>query len=242
MHRDVFAFLWKLRTDSQDCYFHSYLLMTAARLNIPLPQTFDFDRLINDSKETTRANAFAALCYRAVDHPIDDNPDPFFRIKQFLWFNANASSVFMREHMVKYVKMLYSNILRTISVKADCAESISEFTKWLHEFLLDCLEIGSCYQRKILALKLYAVLLGYTSRDSYKNCAYSEYLRNITAINKHLVATNTWKFTNKESLFALLRLVLDSTLDIRQLAADLILKYFERDVLSTADKNVRNFW
>ncbi|XP_032671465.1 uncharacterized protein LOC116844271 isoform X2 [Odontomachus brunneus] len=236
MHKDVFGFLWGLRMDSQYCYFQSHLLMTAARLHIPMPYMCNIDRYIGDRKEITRANAFAALCYRVVDLLDDDNQaDLFFRIKQFLWFNANASSIFMREHIVKHFRILYSNILKLISVTADYVESFSEFTEWLHEFLLDCFEIGSCYQRKILALKLYMVLLCFTSRDSYKNCAHVEYLRNVAVINKHLVSTNSWKFTNKMSLLALLRLVLDNTLDIRQLAADLILKYFKKDVLSNVD-------
>ncbi|XP_014468561.1 PREDICTED: uncharacterized protein LOC106741269 isoform X2 [Dinoponera quadriceps] len=240
MHQGVFTFLWESLVDSESyCYCQTHLLMTAARLHIPFPWTCNIDRYINDSREITRVNIFATLCYYAVDHPIDDGQiGPFFRIEQFLWFNVNASSVFIRENIVKYFKILYSNILRTISVQTDRMGSISGFTKWLHEFLLDCFEIGSCYQRKILALKLYAVLLGFTSRDSYKNCASSEYLRNVTAINKYLNATGSWKFTNKESLFALLRLVLDSTFDVRQLAADLILKYFEKDLLSAADMNV----
>lgn len=243
MHKGIFEFLWELRMDSQYCYFQSHLLMIAARLHMFMPYMHNIDRYINDRKEITRANAFAVLCYRVVDllDFCDNQTDPFFQIKQFLWFNANASTVFMREHIVKYFKILYSNILRLISVTIDYAESFSKFTKWLHEFLLDCFEIGSCYQRKILALKLYTVLLCFTSRDSYKNCAHVEFSRNVTVINKYLNSTDSWKFTNKTSLFALLRLVLDSTLDVRQLAADLILKYFEKDILSNAEKNVRIF-
>ncbi|EFN80006.1 Thyroid adenoma-associated protein [Harpegnathos saltator] len=237
-HKDTFTFLWELRTESQDCYFHSHLLMTAARLNILLPQMCDIDRYINDRREITRMNAFAALCYRDRPDKIfgDNQTNPFIQIKRFLWFNANVSSVLMREHIVKYFKILYSNILRTIYARAKCARSIREFTKWLHEFFMDCFEIGSCYQRKILALKLYTALLSFTRRDSYKNCDYGEYLRNIATIDKYLIVTDNWRFTNEESLSALLRLVLDSTLDIRQLATDLILKYFKKDILPDADK------
>ncbi|KAL6439385.1 hypothetical protein ACFW04_003912 [Cataglyphis niger] len=240
MHRNVLRFLWELCDDLQGYFFHSHLQRTAAKLHIELPKMHEIDHYINDKEEIVRLNAFAILCYRAANLiDIANDMDPFFQIKQFLWFNANVTTIFMREGIMKYFRTLCSNILKVISIKAADVQSISGFMKWLHEYFLDCFEIGSCYQRKILALNLYKILLSFTNGNSHESCAHhGECLRYVTAIDKHLKITNSWKFTNKESLFLLLRLVLDSALDIKQLATSLILEYFEKDVLSATEKLV----
>lgn len=212
----------------------------AAKLCLYEPRMHEIDYYItNDKEEIIRLNAFAVLCYRAAD--IGNRINPFVQIKQFLWFNANAATIFMREGIMKYFRILCSNILKVINIKSADVQSISEFMEWLYEYFLDCFEIGSCYQRKILALNLYKILLSFTNENSRENYAhYKDRLRYVTVIDKHLKTTNSWKFTNKESLFMLLRLVLDSTVDIRQLATALILEHFEKDILSATEKCVRN--
>ncbi|XP_070171070.1 uncharacterized protein [Polyergus mexicanus] len=240
MHRNVLPFLWELCGDLQGCFFRSHLQRAAAKLRIELPEMDKIDHYINDKEEIVRLNAFAVLCYRVVNLiDIGNDMDPFFQIKRFLWFNANAATIFMREGIMKYFKILCSNILKVISVKAADVQSISKFIEWLYEYFLDCFEIGSCYQRKIFALNLYRILLSFTNGNSHESCTHhGECLRYVTAIDKHLKTTNNWKFTDKESLFLLLRLVLDSALDIRQLATGLILEYFEKDVLSAMEKHI----
>lgn len=242
MHRNVLPFLWELCGDLQGYFFRSHLQRAAAKLRIELPKMDKIDHYINDKEEIVRLNAFAVLCYRAVNLiDIENDMDPFFQIKRFLWFNANAATIFMREGIIKYFRILCSNILKVISIKAADVQSISKFMKWLYEYFLDCFEIGSCYQRKILALNLYRILLSFTNGNSHESCTHhGECLRYVTAIDKYLKTTNSWKFTDKDNLFLLLRLVLDSALDIRQLATGLILEYFEKDVLSATEKRVRN--
>jgi len=213
----------------------------AAKLHVELPQAHEIDCYVNDKEEIVRLNAFAVLCYRAVDLININKTNPFFLIKQFLWFNANTATVFMREGIIKYFRILCSNILKATGVKDDHTQSISEFIEWLREYLFDCFEIGSCYQRKILALNLYKILFSFTNGNLHSSCAHHrECLRYFMAIDKHL--KTSWKFADKESLFVLLRLVLDSTLDIRQLATALILKYFTKDILSTTENHVRNLF
>lgn len=242
MHRNILLSLWELCGDLQEYFFRSHLQRMAAKLRIKLPRMHEIDHYINDKEEIVRLNAFAVLCYRAIDlTDIGNDIDPFFQIKQFLWFNANTATIFMREGIMKYFKILCSNILKVNSNKAANVQSISEFMEWLYEYFLDCFEIGSCYQRKILALNLYKILLSFTNGNSHESCVhYKDRLRYVTMIDKHLKTTNNWKFTDKESLFLLLRLVLDSAVDIRQLATALILEYFEKDVLSATEKRVRN--
>lgn len=240
MYRNILPFLWELCDDSQGYFFRSHLQRMAAKIHIELPQTYEIDHYLNDKEEIVRLNAFAALCYRAVELIDINKADPFLLIKQFLWFNTNTATILMREGIIKYFKILCSNVLKAISIKGNCERSIFEFMEWLHEYFLDCFEIGSCYQRKILALNLYRTLLSFTSKNSHKNYTYlKEYLQYITVIDKYLKTTDSWRFTNKESLFLLLRLVLDSALDVRQLAAILIMEYFEKDSLSIIEKRVR---
>jgi len=242
MHRNILPFLWELCDDSQGYFFRSHLQRMAAKIHIELPQTYEIDHL-NDKEEIIRLNVFAVLCYRAIELIDINEVDPFFLIKQFLWFNANTATILMREGIIKYFKILCSNILKAISVKANYTRSIFEFMKWLHEYFLDCFEIGSCYQRKILALNLYRTLLSFTNKNSQKSYTrHKECLQYITIFDKYLKNTDSWRFTNKESLFLLLRLVLDSALDVRQLAAILILEYFKKDALSIIEKRVRKLY
>ncbi|XP_071553159.1 uncharacterized protein [Temnothorax nylanderi] len=239
MYRNILPFLWELCGDSQGYFFRSHLQRMAAKIHVELPQTYEIDYYLNDKEEIIRLNAFAVLCYRAVELIDVNKADPFLLIKQFLWFNANTATIFMREGIIKYFKILCSNILKAISVRADCVRSISEFMEWLHEYFLDCFEVGSCYQRNILALNLYGTLLSFTSKNSHKSYTrHKECLQYITVVDKYLKTTDGWRFTNKESLFLLLRLVLDSALDVRQLAASLILEHFEKDTLSIIEKRI----
>lgn len=207
-------------------------------MHIELSQIHEINNYINDKEEIIRLNSFIVLCYRVSDLIDINRTDPFFLIKQFLWSNANTTTILMREGIIKYFKILYSNILKIANIRTDCVVFIFEFTEWLHEYLLDCFEIGSCYQRKILGLNLYKILLSFTNVNidsTYKDRAHYHMI-----INKHLKTTNSWRFTDKRSLLVLLRLVLDSTLDVKQLATGLILEYFEKDIISATEKHVRN--
>lgn len=242
-YRDIVRFLWKLCDNTRGYFFRSHLQRIAAKVRVKLPQMHDVDQYINDKEEIVRLNAFAVLCERFVElTEINKDKDRFLLIKQFLWFNANTATILMREGIIKYFGILCANIFKAIG-KADCAQSIFEFLEWLHEYFLDCFEIGSCYQRKILALNLNKTLLSFTNKNPNKT--HDRFSRRKKAffscdsvINEYLKTTDSWRFTNKESFVLLLRLVLDSALDVRQLAATLILEYFEESALSITEKSI----
>ncbi|XP_070527894.1 tRNA (32-2'-O)-methyltransferase regulator THADA isoform X2 [Cardiocondyla obscurior] len=242
-HRNILPFLWELCGLREAPCFRSHLQRIAAKMRVKLPKMHEVDCYLNNKEEQIRLNGFAVLCYRAVELIDTEKADPFLSIKQFLWFNANTATILMREGIIKYFEVLCSNVLKAIIVKGVCAQSIFELIEWMHEYFLDCFEIGSCYQRKILALNLYRTLLSFTNKNVRKNCCIrqnkEERLRCITVVDKYLKSTDSWrKFTNKESLFLLLRLVLDSALDVRQLAATLILEHFKKDALPSVEKNI----
>ncbi|XP_020289148.1 uncharacterized protein LOC109857328 isoform X2 [Pseudomyrmex gracilis] len=222
-NKHILLFLWDICKNTQGYFFRSHVLRMAAKyyVNI-LYEMHEIERYAKDKDEIVRLNAFVVLCYRVVDLFYINEADPLILIKQFLWFNANTASNFVRKEMIKYFEICCSKIFKLSNFESDHTESVCKFMDWLHEYFLDCFEIGSCYQRKILALNLYRTLLSFTHTNSEQN----------------LKITDNWKFTEKKYLFVLLRLVLDSALDIRQLATTLILQYFEKDVLSPTEKRV----
>lgn len=192
----------------------------ACEIHVDLPQQASIECYINHNNEIVRLNGFAINCYQ-VTKLYNKNRDQFFTIRSFLWHNANSTTVYMRDGIVKYFKIFYANILKMCDNNQDCIHDVFYITHWLHEFFLDCFEIGSCYQRKILGLNLYKATLSFMDGHA------------INKLNKN------WKFTNKRSLFILLRLVLDSTLDVKQLTTSIILNYFDKNILSDAEKQVR---
>lgn len=200
--------------DIKGHFLRSNLQRMSNEMHIVLPQQARIECYINHKNETVRLNGFAINCYQVINL-YNECKDQFFMIKSFLWYNANSTSVCMRDGIIKYFQIFYANIIKMRDINYETINDVQYIIHWLHEFLLDCFEIGSCYQRKIFGLNLYRIVLSNTTEDL--------------------------NFTNKESLFALLTLVLDSAFDIKQLASSIILDYFDKNILSSLEKQVRKF-
>ncbi|XP_029045659.2 uncharacterized protein LOC114877348 [Osmia bicornis bicornis] len=211
IHGNILKFLWHLVEDIKGHFLRSNLQRMSNEMHIVLPQQARIECYINHKNETVRLNGFAINCYQVINL-YNECKDQFFTIKSFLWYNANSTSVCMRDGIIKYFQIFYANIIKMRDTKPETINDVQYIIHWLHEFLLDCFEIGSCYQRKIFGLNLYRIVLSYPTEDL--------------------------NFTNKESLFALLTLVLDSAFDIKQLATSIILDYFDKDILSSLEKQV----
>lgn len=210
----------------------------ASEMHIELPQQLRIECYINHNNEIVRLNGFAINCYQ-VNNLYDERRDQFFTIRSFLWHNANATTVYMRDAIVKNFKIFYANVLKMCNIKPDYIDDVYYITHWLHEFLLDCFEIGSCYQRKILGLNLYKIILSFSNGNGLNKSNNIENISCTLLLQKHLKATGNWNFTNKQSLFALLKLVLDSALDVKQLSTAIILDYFDKNDLTNFEKQVR---
>ncbi|KAF3430520.1 hypothetical protein E2986_07507 [Frieseomelitta varia] len=236
-YRNLLPYLWNLITDIREHILRSHLQKMACEMHIDLPQQAEIECYLNHNKEIVRLNGFAINCYQ-VNKLYNENKDRFFTIRSFLWHNANSTTVYMRNGIVKYFKIFYTNVLKMCDNNPDCIHDVYYITHWLHEFFLDCFEIGSCYQRKILGLNLYRTILSFTNGFLINKTNNVENILSISSLEKHLITTGNWKFTDKKSLFILLRLVLDSALDVKQLATSIILNYFNKDILSDVEKQV----
>ncbi|KAK1119145.1 hypothetical protein K0M31_013642 [Melipona bicolor] len=236
-YRNLLPYLWNLITDIREHILRSHLQKMACEMHIDLSQQAKIECYLNHNKEIVRLNGFAINCYQ-VNKLYNENRDRFFTIRSFLWHNANSTTVYMRDGIVKYFKIFYTNVLKMCDNNPDCIHDVYYITHWLHEFFLDCFEIGSCYQRKILSLNLYRTILSFTNGFPINKTNNVQNILSISLLEKHLITTGNWKFTNKKSLFMLLRLVLDSALDVKQLATSIILNYFNKDILSDMEKQV----
>ncbi|XP_076282854.1 uncharacterized protein LOC143210152 [Lasioglossum baleicum] len=236
-YRTILIYLWDIAGDINGYFIRSYLQRLASEMSIDLMREPNIECYINHDQETVRLNGFAINCYRANNF-YDTNRDRFFTVRTFLWHNANSTSVYMRDGIVKYFKIFYANVLKMADSKPDCINDLYDITHWLHEFLLDCFEIGSCYQRKILGLNLYKAMLSFTTASALNKSCGIENASCTLLLKKYLVETDNWKFTNKTSLFHLFRLTLDCALDIKQLSTSTILDYFDKDLLTNAEKQV----
>lgn len=212
----------------------------ACEMHIDLSEQASIECYINHNNEIVRLNGFAINCYEIIKL-YKENRDQFFITRNFLWLNANSTTIYMRNGIVKYFKIFYINILKMCDNNPDFIHDIIYITHWLHEFFLDCFEIGSCYQRKILGLNLYKAILSFTDECIISKSKSVENISCILFLKKNLITTENWKFTNRKSLFILLKLVLDSALDIKQLSTFIILNYFDKDILSDTEKEVRNY-
>lgn len=227
--------------DMNEYFLRSHLERMASEMHIDLPQQPNIEFYINHHNEIVRLNGFAINCYQ-INNLYDKNRDQFRTIKDFLWHNANSTSVQMRDGISKYLKVFYANILKVCDAKPDYINDIHNLTHWLHEFLLDCFEIGSCYQRKILGLSLYRAMLSFTKANAFNKSNNIENISCTLLLQKHIITTGNWKFTNKYSFFSLLKLVLDSALDVKQLATSIILDHFDKDALNDSEKQVRKYF
>ncbi|XP_031835866.1 uncharacterized protein LOC116428388 [Nomia melanderi] len=236
-YKSILPYLWDMTRDINGYFLQSYLQRVAREINIDLPQEPKIECYINHNKEIVRLNGFAINCYQ-VNNLYHKNRDCFYILRNFLWHNANTTAVNMRDGIVKYFKIFYANVLKMCESKPDYIHDVYYITHWLHEFLLDCFEIGSCYQRKILGLNLYRVMLSFTNANALNKCSSTENTLCALLLQKHLKETNNWNFTNKASLFNLLRLVLDSALDVKQLSTSMILDYFDKNILTNSEKQI----
>lgn len=198
------------------------------------------DSRIVDISETTRLNAFALIAR-------NNNwigPDPFGMVKKFLYFNANASTIFMRKGIIENFKIFFAKVIKISDGNELLNVEVRELIDWLYKFFLDCCEIGSSYQRKILGLSLYGVILNFTLDDSVdgvstRGTKFVATLKSANALRRRMIEEGNWKLNEHESAMLLMRLVLDQADDVRDKAASILIRYFDPHVFSSSEKKVK---
>ncbi|XP_001601186.3 uncharacterized protein LOC100116772 [Nasonia vitripennis] len=244
--RDLLAFLsdcCSREHDDQSLLYLSHLLRIGKKYGIPFSLESQLESelvLLEHEDEFVRLNAFAAHCY-------DAGPASVAPIKHFLYYNATVDTGYLRQGALNYFRIFFSNLLKTASARKNPKQAI-DFLAWLREFQLDCFEMGSCYQRKIFGLHLFKISLEFLNNDIckedaallqlYKDPNFKEAVRYGPLLRRQLQEDGAigCNFTDKEILVLLFKLVLDTATDIKELAAAIIVAFFDSNIITDSEK------
>ena len=169
----LFQYLWGHDCIKQLKVSKSYLERIGDQLNHKLPYDKKqireiLSRRIEDASEPVRMNAFAIICrmnnwkVQALEafgllQPGEYNTteeDPFIDVWRFLYFNVNTSSITMRKEILKNFRILVTNLPKFVDQL-----KVFRFFDWVHCLCIWCFQPGSSYQRKIIALNLYKIIM-----------------------------------------------------------------------------------
>ncbi|XP_012275512.1 uncharacterized protein LOC105697086 isoform X2 [Orussus abietinus] len=240
--RDILPFLCKKFARLHATLFLSHLERIASKIG------YEFEVCKTHygcySNDSIRINEFAINCYNACCSIGSGNSEPFATLKHLLYLSSSITTAFLRDGIIRYFKIFLRNLEKSISACKSNDACVLDFMKWLHEYLLDCFEIGSCYQRKILGLNLYKTVLSQTNASYCNNSPRTSTSRHQKkqhsgfVLGAHLKTRGMWTFTNKESLFMLIKLVLEPADDVRNTATTIILDHFDHNILMDSEKKM----
>lgn len=195
---------------------------------------------INDD---IRSRAIQVVC---VTHKNNmPTTDEFRKMKVFLEYNINSDSTGFRQNNLNCFTIFLTrirdsclNILKNAVIveKESNVLSLNEiesFFVWIHEFLIQNLDNRGNYQRKILSLQIYDVILRYLC-GGYKDklniqkslCRKGNLRDQGWKVAAFLEDRNKWLFNSPPSIKALISCISDSTNDIREIAVDILIQYF----------------
>ncbi|XP_015119848.1 uncharacterized protein LOC107043061 [Diachasma alloeum] len=154
--------------------------------------------VLNDARECVRLNAFTIFCKGARFKEEHEAEAPDYDVcKRFLYLNARAASTRFRKGLLDSFRIF----IERMSTRPVKKEEL-DFSEYIHGFVLNCLEVGSCYQRKIIGLSLHSII--------------SERVR------KREEKLWSWTHNNEESFHALARLCLDPVEEVRSKACGIL--------------------
>ncbi|KAJ8686191.1 hypothetical protein QAD02_021985, partial [Eretmocerus hayati] len=242
IHRDLLLFLAEC-CDGKCSIYLSHLLRLSRKYgaSIPILDMYSFDYL-NHEEEFIRLNIFAAHSYAQDDPENDHYLRSIQAVESFLFFNATTSSTYLREGILHYFKIFLSGLLKRASVSKETLEAV-KFFEWLYDFEMDCFEIASCYQRKIFGLSLYKLclqfLFGSKSTDCFlsKDPVFRVALSYGPSLQEKMKKMGRWRYTEKQRLITLLKLVLDSATDVRENSVEMVVEFFDPHLLNHSEKN-----
>ncbi|XP_063978328.1 uncharacterized protein LOC135163089 [Diachasmimorpha longicaudata] len=162
-----------------------------------------FPPVLTDARECVRLNAFAIYCRGTKSKEREVNAQDYEICERFLYFNARAASIGFRKGLLDSFKKFIGRISSRPPKKEDL-----DFSEHLHDFILNGFEVGSCYQRKIIALNLYSII--------------SENAR------KHDKKLWSWTHSSNRSFEALAKLCLDPVEEVRTQACDILCTFDAR--------------
>jgi len=199
------------------------------------------------SSEAVRSKAFAVVCMSSKSS-ILPSLEEFEMVQMFLVENINSDSAPLREEILRSFALFLTRIcdssVHAIEVEQGTHNSkrnkemvvswISQnirFLNWIHNFLISNLEPGTNYQRRVLSLQLYLLILSYFTELPDLTKTSSGLRKKGTAVEgkkvmEYAVTLGQWPFISEGSQKAVLSCVLDSSDDIRETAGLILMRYF----------------
>jgi len=202
------------------------------------------------SSEAVRSKAFTVVCM-SCKSCIIPSLEEFEMVQIFLVENVNTDSASLREEILKSFALFLTRIcdssVHAIEVEQGAHNSkqneemgvswISQsiqFLNWIHNFLISNLEPGTNYQRRVLSLQLYMLILSYFTELPDLTKTGTALRKKGTAVEgkkvmEYALTLGQWPFVSEGSQKAILSCVLDSSDDIREAAGLILMKYFSFD-------------
>jgi hypothetical protein len=211
----------------------------------------DFLNLVNSaichSCEAVRSEAFAVVCMSSKPSIIPSLREVEM-VRMFLLENVSSDSASLRREIVKSFDLFLTRIcdssIHALEVEQSTQNSkqskevdvsgISQniqFLNWVHNFLISNLEPGTNYQRRILSLQLYLLILSYFSEPSgltKKGCALRKKGMTLEGkkVMEYAVTLGQWPYISESSYKTILSCILDPTDDIREVAGLILMEHF----------------
>ena len=211
---------------------------------------------MHHSSEAVRSKAYTVVCMSSKPSIIP-SLEEFEMVQMFLVENVNSDSASLREEILKSFALFLTRIcdssVHAIEVEQGTQNSkrnkemgvslISQnmqFLNWIHNFLISNLEPGTNYQRRVLSLQLYLLILSYFSELPDFTKRSSALRKKGTALEgkkviEYALTLGQWPFVSEGSRKAILNCVLDSSDDIREIAGSILMKYFSFDKLNAEE-------
>ncbi|XP_066055457.1 tRNA (32-2'-O)-methyltransferase regulator THADA-like isoform X3 [Chamaea fasciata] len=196
-------------------------------------------RCLGTREEGVRLAALGLLCCSPnTNQPLSGTEVQLLR--EFLPLNLNCDSSSFRQLLQAAVRKalvrLRDSSLAGLRGKAprrsgpgEGAEQLARavgFVEWLLQLSITSLSPGSNYQRKKTALLLLAAVLE-TCTDTWSpDRKKGQPPRTMATLLSHARQSGCWDFFSQPNLLALLSCLLDSTNEIRDLASELLVRYF----------------
>ncbi|KAJ9594155.1 hypothetical protein L9F63_014411, partial [Diploptera punctata] len=219
---------------------------------------------LEHSNETIRGAAFAIVCCctktSAVPRLIE-----FELVKTFLIKNVNIDDALLRQSILNSFTIFFMRVLSSSlfqikqknkqnmnkqeaefssceKLEYDISQNI-DFFEWLYYFLILNLEPGVNYQRKVLCLQLFKLILSSFGEASQK-LKHNEKLSDEPTKEKiieYASRIGKWHFNSTECCRILLGSVLDPTDDIREIAAIILIEHFSLREIPNESRGLLNF-
>ncbi|XP_060068955.1 thyroid adenoma-associated protein homolog isoform X2 [Ylistrum balloti] len=192
------------------------------------------------SSEETRAEAISLMCCSLRKAESLSERDSTL-LMEILPFNLKIDSAPFRQHLGASVKKLLARIrdscLAGLKVKKDTLIGPSlTFVEWLHQLLVDNLMPGACYQRRKTCLDLLTIVydtLVYQTDSRQRKSFTPESTLSLVAYARE---QNLWDFFSASNKVCLLQCLCDGADEIQEMAAHLLMKYFQWPLLSYSSR------